>query len=351
MKREDISKAVGNIRTRYIQEAAPGKKVRRRTGWMKWVSAAACLLVLVTAVRPFMKNHTETPVPGGDEVISAPTQAPENVILPITISANGLHLVRLAYEATLTPEISTDFIIYINSEAYAGQEENGSYVIRPKTPLGEGFPECSLQIRRVADTPPAAVAESVRESLAASYLNVGDIADAAVIDGLFLHADNGSAWDARQTDITITDDLMGGSYILTARYFTEATEGHGTRFADMIGTFKVVASDDAAAMPPYLVELHDAVSEFAPAFFADRVSELGDILAQDAMISTYEEDVTEDVGIASIDYSLSGDENPTAAVVSVKHRISTEDSYNHLTIELTYTADGKWVVHFAGLEK
>lgn len=351
MKREDISKAVGNIRTKYIQEAAPGKKISRRTGWMKWVSAAACLLVLVTVMRPFMKKDTGALLPGGDEISSAPTQAPEDVILPVTISANGLHLVRLPYEEPLTPEISTDFIIYINSEAYAGREENGAYVIRSKTPLSEGFPECSLQIQRIAETPPAAAAESIREELAASYLHVGSIEDASVIDGLFLHADNGSAWDAQQADVTITDDLMGGSYVLTARYFTEATEGHGIRFADMVGTFKAVAPADSAVMPAYLAKLYDTVSEFAPAFFSDTTSELGDILAQDALISTYDEDVTEDVGIGSVDYSLTGDETPTSAVVSVKHRVNTEDSYNYLTIELTYTADGKWVVHFAGLEK
>lgn len=351
MKREDISKAVGNIRTKYIQEAAPGRKTGRRTGWIKWISVAACFLVLVTVVRPFMKNDTGTPAPSEDETLSAPAQAPENVVLPVTISANGLHLVQLTYGAPLTPEISTDFIIYINSEAYAGREENGAYVIRSKTPLGEGFPECSLQIHRMAETPPAAAAESIREELAAGYLNVGDIEEAAVIDGLFLHADNGSEWDARQTDVTITDDLMGGSYVLTARYFTEATEGHGTRFTDMVGTFKVVAPADTAAMPAYLAALYDTVSEFAPAFFSDTTSELGDILAQDALISTYDEDVTEDVGIGSVDYSLTGDETPTAAVVSVKHRVSTEDSYNYLTIELTYTADGKWIIHFAGLEK
>lgn len=38
------------------------------------------------------------------------------------------------------------------------------------------------------------------------------------------------------------------------------------------------------------------------------------------------------------------------AVVSVKHRISTEDSYNYLTMELDYTG-GQWLLRQAGIEK
>lgn len=331
MKREDISEAVGNISTNYIQEAAPGKKsFKKKHGWMKRVAIAACFAVLVVAILPFMQNGSEPPT---------------------AVNANGLHLIQLAYAAPAAPEISADFIIYINSSAYAGREENGTYVIRPTIPISEGLPECSLQIYRIADVSPAAAAESIKENLSARYVNVGDITDSTVIDGLFLHADNGSTWNTEQVDVTITDDLLGGSYVLTARYFTEAAEGHGVRFADMVGTFKAVTSADAAVMPTYLAELYRTISTFIPAFFTGDTSDMNGILGQDAQICTYDTDVIDEISIASVDYSISGDENPTGAVVSVKHRLSTEDSYNYLTVELTYTADNGWVVYFAGIEK
>ena len=36
MKREDISEAVGNISTKYIQEAAPNIRVKKKPVWVKW---------------------------------------------------------------------------------------------------------------------------------------------------------------------------------------------------------------------------------------------------------------------------------------------------------------------------
>lgn len=43
MKREDISKAVGNISTKHIQEAAPGIRVKKKPVWMKWGMVAAAV--------------------------------------------------------------------------------------------------------------------------------------------------------------------------------------------------------------------------------------------------------------------------------------------------------------------
>lgn len=352
MKEEKrIMNVFGQVDEKYIEEAAPGKKTDKKLAWVKWASIAACFTVLAAAAFPLVRNDTMTPLPNEEDAPPSSTAVADDVTPPIAISANGLHLVQLACEAPTASEISTDFIIHVNPKAYTGREENGAYVIRPVIPMSEGLTECSLKIYRIAGVTPADAADSIEESLATGYLNVGDITDSTVIDGLFLHADNGSAWDAEQVDVTITDDLMGGSYILEARYFTEATEGHGTRFADMVGTFKAVTSADAADMPAYLVELYGTISDFTPAFFTDDTSGVGDVLAQDAQIYTYGIDVMAEIGIASIDYKISGDENPTAAIVSVKHRISTEDSYNYLTIELTYSADGGWAVHFAGVEK
>lgn len=346
MKEEKrILHALGKADEKYIEEAAPGRKANKKFGWIRWASIAACFAVVIAAALPLLQRNDQNDVPPDT------SQTPDNVIPPRAIYANGLHLVQLGYAAQTPSGISADFMIHFNPESYASREENGMYMIRPTTPMSGTFPECSLQITRAADMPPAAAAQSLREELIESHLYVGDITDATAIKGLFFHADNGNAWDAEQVDVTITDDLQGGSYILTARYFTEAAEGHGVRFADMVSTFQAVTSVDADAVPEYLTELYRTISVFLPAFFSDQTAEMSDILAQDAGISTYDADVSDDVGIAAMDYSLSGGESPIGAIVSVKHRINTEDSFNYLTIELTYGTDGRWVIHFAGLEK
>lgn len=361
MKKEKrILHVLGQVDETYIAEAAPGNKASYKPGWMRGASAAAVLVLLVAVVRPMMRKDQDLLTPGQEEVPpvtiqtvpSETTQEPDQVIPPTTIKANGLHLVQLVYAAEGTPELTTDFIIHINPNAYIGREENGTYIIRPAMPMRGDLPECSLQIARIADVPPAAAAESVRKQLTEGFLHVGEMGESHAPDGIVLHADNGSTWNAEQVDVTITDDLLGGSYVLTSRYFTEATEGHGVRFADMIGTFRAVTMSGAAAMPEYLTGLNRTISEFSTAFFSNRTSGMADILAEHALITTYDTDVTDEVSIASVDYSISGDDNPTAAVVSVKHRINTEDSYNYLTIELTYLADGgRWIVQFAGVEK
>ena len=46
MKREDISEAVGNISTKYIQEAAPNIRVKKKPVWVKWGVVAAVFFFL-----------------------------------------------------------------------------------------------------------------------------------------------------------------------------------------------------------------------------------------------------------------------------------------------------------------
>lgn len=73
-------------------------------------------------------------------------------------------------------------------------------------------------------------------------------------------------------------------------------------------------------------------------------------LTNDALISTYGEDISKDASVQAIDYTVDNDKAPTSAVISVRHRLGTEDSYSYLTIELFYK-NGQWLVHFAGVEK
>ena len=223
-------------------------------------------------------------------------------------------------------------------------------MIQPIIPITVEAPECSLKIFEISDTASSDAAQALTEQLNKSYDNVSEASKSDLIDGLFLHADNGTAWNAEQVDVYFVDNLLGSTYILTASYFTEATEGHGARFTDMIGTFKVVATSDSTTIPTYLVQLRSAVDTLIPAFFSNQTSEIGNLLTESAEIYLYDKNVMDDVSIRAIDYTVDDNDAPTAAVVSIKHRLGTEDSFNYLTIELSYT-DGQWLVDFAGIEK
>lgn len=69
MKREDISRAVGDIDTAYIEEAA-GEPHHSRRPWVKWaLPLAACFLLICTAVLPAgVPGDSDPPSNGGTAV-------------------------------------------------------------------------------------------------------------------------------------------------------------------------------------------------------------------------------------------------------------------------------------------
>lgn len=126
-------------------------------------------------------------------------------------------------------------------------------------------------------------------------------------------------------------------------------EGHGVRFRDMMDTFTVVY-EGFTTSPAWVGELQTVTDQLMKAIFSDQISTVPDLLAEDAAVYGYGEDISGDISVAAIDYTPDDDQSPVSAVVSVKHRISTEDSYNYLTMELDYTG-GQWLLRQAGIEK
>jgi len=215
-------------------------------------------------------------------------------------------------------------------------------------PEGE-YPPIDLTVTHRPDVAPKTAAAEKAAELAESYAEVSAVEERT--DGHFvLTAGDGWAWNAAQTDVTCVSDRQGGSFILTSRYFTEAAEGHGVRFWDMVGTFQVVTTDEKLAAPAWMDGLRNTTARLMTAFFDDRMEDAADLLAEGAWIGTYGEDVSAWVSVAAVDYRPDDDQAPTSAVVSIKHRISTEDSYDYLTMELSCT-DGTWLLEWAGLEK
>lgn len=125
--------------------------------------------------------------------------------------------------------------------------------------------------------------------------------------------------------------------------------GDGVRFRDMMDTFTVVY-EGFTTSPAWVGELQTVTDQLMKAIFSDQISTVPDLLAEDAAVYGYGEDVSGDISVAAIDYTPDDDQSPVSAVVSVKHRISTEDSYNYLTMELDYTG-GQWLLRQAGIEK
>ena len=46
MKSEELMRAMSGVLPEFIDDAVPGRKRRRVSPWLKWVSAAACLVYI-----------------------------------------------------------------------------------------------------------------------------------------------------------------------------------------------------------------------------------------------------------------------------------------------------------------
>lgn len=130
------------------------------------------------------------------------------------------------------------FVIYYDTERYVMTEEDGVTYIRFN--IDNDLPPCEMEIRHIADTTPAAAAEAARAEMLTTWPTVSEIGTAETPEGLHFSVSNGMNWDSAWENIYFISDGQNGTFLIISRYFLEAAEGHGTRFAAMLQTFEVV---------------------------------------------------------------------------------------------------------------
>lgn len=315
---------------------------QRRRRWPGYCLAAACLALVLT-LGHFLPRQPE-PVLSNDPPVSTPIV--EEPFVPLRSGEIGT--LRLLSYAPQSQE-AVNFLIYVNEEQFSICEDNGLYSIRSINPLPEDFPLCGLDILHLSDTSPTEARTAAAESLEAYYADVSQENEYAVLPGsLYLRASAGVDWNSEQAELWFVDDGQGGAFVLNARYFLEAEEGLGLCFRDMVSGFRAVPPDET--VPGWMRELYEAADRLFPALFSNDLSGVSDLLAENADAEAYGRDVLADVTVASVDYAPDGSETPTSAVVSVKHRLNPEESFNYLTMELS-RRDGKWMLDWSGIEK
>lgn len=339
---------------------------RKRTGTLsrlEWaVGLAACLAVVFAAwmllpgmVKDPPGTEPDQPPVRQDEppVQQDPGSAADqpNVLWPA--EEGEMHYLQFR----ITPEDpGARFRIYINKEIYYSYEQEGVYIIRPRKE-SDVAPFCTLVISHMPDATVDEALEQIRESLMELYETVESLPGQPngwfqVREGeAYLFASNGTDWDDVQRDVWIQPDGEGGAFVLSSGYYMEATEGHGARFADMMGTF--LAEGVHGQTSVWLAELRDVGERLAEAVFAHDLSGVEDLLAPGAEVSGYVEDVSAWVSVASIDCSYvpaDPSEETLNGRVSVRHNASmTEDDYAYLTMDLKKTGD-QWTATQIWLE-
>lgn len=337
----------------------------RRTYWRPFgIAAAACLALLVTLGRVLPSWTGPAAAPPDSQMppsITAPNlpegQNPGGAFLPEQGSEIGT--LRLLSYTPESRDAAMDFLIYVNEEQFAIQEENGLYRIRSTHPLPEDFPECGMEIAHFSGTSPSQAKSAAENALKENYPEISSEEPSAALPGsLYLRAgerleqdaEEPEFWKAKQAELWFVDDGQGGTFVLTARYFLEAEEGMGARFRDMASSFRVVNLNEA--VPDWMRELYTAVDRLSPALFRNDPAEVSDLLAEGADADAYDESVWPDITILSVDYTLDNDQNPSEATVSVKHRLNQVegDSFSFLTMGLI-RRNGNWYLDWSGIEK
>lgn len=326
---------------------------RRRPALRRWggLAAAACLAVVCALAVYGVRHAAPAVMPPVD--VTPPPDAVQPALEPLALTGGDigeLHLVAVHYGLE-RDEAADDFVLYINEELYSGTWEGESYAVRPLVPSPEGLPECSLTVSHRRDASMEAVLAEIREALAAEFDTVEDQrgTEGRTALSAWVGDASGAEWDAANAAVTLVDDRQGGVFILTARYFTEAAEGHGARFADMAASFQPVSPD--VAVPEWMASLRQAVDTLLPAVFSDNwTPEAEALLAENASVDLYGVDVSGEVSVAGVDITADDDRNPASAVVSVRHRLGSEDSMTYVTMYLRY-GEGRWLAESIVLEK
>ncbi len=295
MKSEErLLELIGNIPEEMLDDALNVKKIcrSRKKRVFYGIVAAACMVVL------FIRF-----VPAG-QVMAA--QIRENIerlleelfppkVIPLSLEGmeeNVLHEVygELPKEAEdfsrETEDVSGEnadkagFAIYVDTSSFELTEEEDCHIIRGKrtiytredairdnATLLAGLPEEELEQKikeivertqefydnfpvgeiRIMQKQKASVedvAGEMREEMSEHYADVSDIMVSGLPKGLYLRADEGTAWDCEVKEVYFVDNGLGGVFVITASYIVEAEEGTGARFHSMIETFRVLELSD-----------------------------------------------------------------------------------------------------------
>ena len=328
------------------------KRRSRRPGY--FLAAAACLAVVLTlghVLPPRTEPVVSPPAVGVPDPAEVQKPDPSGARLVLPEGGGEIGELRLLSCTPQSQETAVDFLIYVNEEQFSICEEKGLYSIRSKSSLPDGFPECGLDILHLPGTSRADAKAAAEKALTEQYSDITSEEPAAALPGsLYLRAGEGTDWDSEQAELWFVSDGQGGTFVLTARYFLEAEEGLGMRFRDMVSSFRAVSRNKI--VPEWMRSLYETADRLSQALLSDDLSGVSDLLSEDAEPDAYGEDVWEYLSVASVDYAPDDDQDPSSAIVSVKHRLNLEEgeSYNYLTMELI-RRDGKWLLAWSGIEK
>ena len=236
-----------------------------------------------------------------------------------------------------------DITIFYDDSDYIMTYENDVAYMRSRYAAADSLQVCELEIRFVEGLLPYAACQLARQTLEASgsYTEITEVLDDRGTVGL--SATGGNSWDSPCADVRFYGVGAAGTYQLTARYFLEAAEGHGTAFQEMMnGVICNAQSPNADA--------EKVIMSFADAYFAGDWAAMQGYLADPQArkdVYTVNGDQVRYISLRGMETLAKSND----ASVSLTFLESPDaDSYTYLAMEVT-KIDEEYKISFYGLDK
>ena len=271
---------LGGVQGKYILEAQKMRTGSKKTHRFRYMRQLAAVIVLILMLTVFL--NTAPGVAAVEYVKEKVTSLIEALFPPkkMTINIEGMEYEGDYVADGVEPEATAEapqpgFAIYYDVDSYTMVKEGDITYIRPylKSMTREevleiygdylsllseeererqiaslmnpqpdpSLPNCEIEIIHL-DIPYEQAASQERGELESQW----KITEAVAGNRITFSMRNGQEWDSPVEVLDYISDEQGGCFRITSRYYLEAAEGHGARFAAMVDTFAVIPPQEGA---------------------------------------------------------------------------------------------------------
>lgn len=225
---EEKDEIWNKIENKLFSERRSSIKPKRKKGRWGLLTAAAVVMIVVFGIQ------TETGSALVDKVKSM--FEPEKEIV------QNLEGMEEETNLQLNEGKESEYVIYVDEERYVMTSTEDQDTITTKEPLDAQYPEVSMTISQVKDRGTSEVVMDMKEKVLTDYPNIiiEEEVSAPLSGYMFFAKKDGVEWNTEVTKVYVLDNGAGGSFVIQQRYFSEAEEGHGVRFDEMVKEFHIV---------------------------------------------------------------------------------------------------------------
>ena len=280
MTNMDLLDILGGVQGKYILEAQQLRAGGRKPHRLRYMRQLAAVITLILILTLFLNT---APGAAAVEYVKEKVTSLIEALFPpkeMTINVEGMEYEGDYAADGVEPEVTAEapqpgFAIYYDIDSYTMEKEGDITYIRPYlkpmtreevleiygdflSSLSEeeqeqqiaslmnpqaapALPNCEIEIIHL-DIPYAQTASQERAELEGQW----EITEAVAGNRITFSMCNGQEWDSPIEVRDYISDEQGGCFRITSRYYLEAAEGHGVRFAAIVNTFAVIPPQGSA---------------------------------------------------------------------------------------------------------